>query len=211
MTRAISALGESALLLPASSLLFLYLLVLREGRLALGWVGALAAVGLGTIGAKLAFRACGQAITEFDVVSPSGHASFAAVFYGAVAILLAAGRDRPQRVVLGGAALGLVLAIGASRVRLDAHSPEEVAIGLAIGGASLALFALVHARAGRPVLSPVPLAAGFAVALLLLGGQHLPVEGAIAAAARRLSTALDVCALPLGTPAVPHGTVTGGP
>lgn len=207
MSRAFSALGETALLLPASVLLLVYLLVAWQPRLALGWALALAACGSATVAFKLAFHACGRTLTDFDVVSPSGHASFATLFYGALALLLAAGRDRWQRRALGAATLLLVLLIGASRVRIGAHSVEEVTIGLGVGAAALALFAAIHARTGRAALSPVPVAAGFAVALVMLGGQHLPVEHVIAAGAWRLSAALDICAAPAR--AAEHGAVMG--
>lgn len=194
MTRAISALGDSALLLPASLLFLGYLAALRQGRLALAWLATLALGGGATVLAKLAFRACGQSLTDLDVISPSGHASFAALFYGSLAVTLAATRPRAVRALVAAAAAILVLLIGASRVRTGAHSVEEVVFGLAIGAVALALFAALHGRAGRPRLSPIPLAIGFAAALLLLGGQHFTLEHRVASAAKRIASALDVCA-----------------
>lgn len=193
MTRALSALGDSALLLPASLLFLGYLAALRQGRLALAWVAALALGGGATVLAKLAFRACGANLTDFDVVSPSGHASFAALFYGALAVTVAAGRAPAIRMAVAAAAAVLVLLVGASRVRIGAHSGEEVVLGLIIGAVALAVYAVLHRRAGRPRLSPYPLVIGFAAVLALLGGRHFTLEHRIAEAAKRLASALDVC------------------
>lgn len=194
MSRAVAALGDSALLLPASALLVLYLLALRQSVVALAFAVVLGCVGAATVALKIAFHACGHAVVDFDVVSPSGHVSFATVFYGALACLLGARRQRLARAGLWGAAAAIVLLVGASRVRTHAHTVEEVLIGFGIGALGLALFVLAHRRLGRPAVPPWPLAAGFALALLLLGGSHFSLESKIASAARRLSATLDVCA-----------------
>ena len=193
MSRAIATLGDSALLLPASALLLLYMLALRQGRLALAFGLALGLAGAATIALKLAFHACGHALPGPEVMSPSGHVSFSTIFYGALAAMLAAGRPRAtQRLIAAGTAL-LILLIGASRVRTQAHTVAEVAIGLAIGLSALAIFWRLHARIGRPGLPPLPLAIGFAAALLLLGGAHFSLEGRIGRIARDLTTTFDVC------------------
>lgn len=195
ISRAIAALADSALLLPASALLAAYLAALRQGRLLLAWLAALALAGTATVAAKLVFHACGPRLAaEVDVVSPSGHASFAAIFYGALALLVGA-RARPaiRGALLALAAL-LVAAVGVSRVRTGAHSVEEVLIGTAIGTAALAAFALLHRRLGRPAVPVAPVAAGFAAALAVLGGLHFSLEHAIGRTARRIADRLDVCA-----------------
>lgn len=191
---AISALADAALLLPAAALLLLYLGLLREGRLTIAFAASLTAAAVTTILLKLALHACGHAITDVRVISPSGHVSFGTVFYGALAVMLATGRDRRVRV---GAAVGtvlLVLAIGISRVRVGAHSIPEVLIGFAIGGAAVGLFAALHRWSARPRLPWIPVAGGFALALLLLGGSHFSLERNIAGYARRMASSLDVCA-----------------
>lgn len=193
---AIASLADTALLLPASVLLGALLAVLRRWRVLAGWIVGIAVAGGGTVAAKLAFHACGRALTDAAVVSPSGHASFAAIFYGAVAILIGAGRSRLVRLLLGGAAALLVLAVAISRVRTGAHTPAEVLVGAAIGAAGLAVFALLHARAGRPALPSAPVAAGFALALLAFGGAHLSLEHEIGQWARHIAGRLDVCAEP---------------
>ena len=196
---AISSLADAALLLPAAIFVLLYLAVLREGRLMFAFAASLGAAALTTIALKLVFHACGHTITETRVISPSGHVAFGAVFYGALAIMLATGHGRAVRLLGSAATVLLVLAVGISRVRTGAHSTAEVLIGFGVGGASVGLFALMHAWAGRPRLSWIPIAAGFAVAIVLLGGNHFSLERDIADYARRLATSLDVCAPAAGS------------
>jgi membrane-associated phospholipid phosphatase len=193
---AISALADAALLLPASCLVLLYLAALRQGRLILAFAASLGAAAIATILLKLLFHACGHAITEVRVMSPSGHVAFGTAFYGALAIMLASGRARALRAAGLAATLLLLVAIGISRVRVGAHSTAEVLIGYLVGGAALVLFALLHRWAGRPGLPWIPVAAGFAGAVLLLWGSHFSLERSIAGIARDWAAALDVCAPP---------------
>ena len=193
ISRLVAALADAALLIPASALLLAYLAARREWLLALGWALAVAIAGTTTVVAKLVFHACGHAIGDLDVMSPSGHASFATVFYGSLTLLLGAGRPPAVRRLLAAGTALFVVAVGISRVRTWAHTPAEVVIGTAIGLAALGVFAAFHARAGRPALPVLPVGVGFAAALVLLGGLHFSLEHRIGRMARQLSAALDVC------------------
>jgi undecaprenyl-diphosphatase len=65
---------------------------------------------------------------------PSGHAAFAAVFYGTAAYLLIhASRRDMVKVFVGSVAALLVVAIGASRVYLGVHYPSDVLAGWTLG------------------------------------------------------------------------------
>ena len=193
MMRALSALGDTALLAPASVVLLLYLAALRR------WVDARAfaatlVLGLGaTLLAKLLFKACGGSISLLDVNSPSGHASFAALFYGPLAVMVGAGRPRWQAALAWIPAALLVLAIGASRIALDAHSWPEVVLGWLIGLAGIGAFAWLLRTPGRRPLSPVPLAIGLGLAIVLVDGRHFPAEHYIGRLARYANASLDVC------------------
>ena len=127
------------------------------------------------------------------MTSPSGHASFAVIFYGSLALMLGRGRSSLVRWAMAAGTALLVIGVGISRVRTEAHTPAEVGIGIAIGMAALVVFAALRARGPQPVLPLAPVFAGFAVALLLLGGAHFSLENRIGQIARRLSAALDVC------------------
>ena len=202
----VSALADSALLLPASVIVAAYLAVLGRWRLAGAWCLALALSGGATIAAKLLFKACGHEITVYDVVSPSGHASFATVFYGCLALLVGRGRPAAFRRVLAVATALFVVGVCVSRVRTAVHTPLETVIGVGIGAAAVAVFWALHARErGRPV-PLVPVAIGFGVLVVLLGGLHLSFEDQIGGVARRVSAALDVCAKtrPMGAPWFPR-------
>jgi membrane-associated phospholipid phosphatase len=193
VTRIVSSLGDAALLLPASFLLMGYLAVTTRWAL-LRAFGVAMGLGLtATVGAKLLFRACGSSVPALEIVSPSGHVSFAVLFYGCVGIMLCAGRSLLVRWAAGGAVAILVAAVGVSRVVPGYHSAEEVAFGFAIGAPALAVFAVMHARAGRPAVPILPFAVGLAAALLLAGGRHFTIEHWIVAAARDAADVLDLC------------------
>jgi undecaprenyl-diphosphatase len=73
---------------------------------------------------------------------PSGHSSTAAAFYACAALLLGRRRGRPVRAVLAGLAVGLAVAVAASRVLLDVHWLTDVIAGLALGWAWFATCAV---------------------------------------------------------------------
>ena len=64
---------------------------------------------------------------------PSGHSATAAAFYACVALLIGRQRGRPARAALTGLAVGLAVAVAASRVLLDVHWLTDVIAGLALG------------------------------------------------------------------------------
>jgi membrane-associated phospholipid phosphatase len=64
---------------------------------------------------------------------PSGHSATAAAFYATAALLVGRGRSRPTRALLAGLAVGIAVAVAASRVLLDVHWVTDVIAGLALG------------------------------------------------------------------------------
>jgi len=73
---------------------------------------------------------------------PSGHSSTAAAFFAAAALILSRRRGRRTRAVLVGLAVGLAVAVAASRVLLDLHWLSDVVAGLALGWAWFAFCAI---------------------------------------------------------------------
>lgn len=189
----LSAFGDSALLMPASLALLAFLAVQRRLGLALPFAAGLAACGVATLATKLLFNACGREIPGLDLVSPSGHASFATLVYGSLALMIGTGRPGWQAGPIALAAAILVAGIGISRVEADVHSLEEVVFGWGVGAASLTLVAVLHARAGRPSLPALPVAIGIVIAVVLVGGREFTPEAWIASAARRLTAMADIC------------------
>jgi hypothetical protein len=185
LMQAITSLGDSGLLLPASFCVFGYLLYKGAYSVALIWAAVLV-VGLGTmLVAKLGFHACGAEIGLPDIRSPSGHTAFGAIFFGCGSLLAGFGRPPWQRVVL--------LLIALSLVALHAHTPEEVVSGLTIGGACVAFFAWAHARAKPPEVRLRPVVVGFTVLVVLLNGHSLNAEPVIRDIAYKLRSTINVC------------------
>jgi membrane-associated phospholipid phosphatase len=73
---------------------------------------------------------------------PSGHSATAAAFYATAALLLGRRRGQPTRAVLAGLAVGLAVAVAASRVLLDVHWLSDGIAGLALGWAWFAVCAI---------------------------------------------------------------------
>jgi membrane-associated phospholipid phosphatase len=73
---------------------------------------------------------------------PSGHSATAAAFYATAALLLGRWRGRPARAALIGLAVGIAVAVAASRVLLDVHWLSDVIAGLALGWGWFAVCAI---------------------------------------------------------------------
>ena len=73
---------------------------------------------------------------------PSGHSATAAAFYACAALLIGRHRGRPARAALAGLAVGLAVAVAASRVLLDLHWLTDVIAGLALGWAWFSVCAI---------------------------------------------------------------------
>jgi membrane-associated phospholipid phosphatase len=137
---AVTRLGEAQILLPAALLTMAALVLRRPSRpLALGWLALLAIAVALTTASKIAFIGWGIGSPALDFTGISGHAMFAAAVYP---LLLGAVLPRHARtgewpgVALGGM---IALAVGISRVMVDAHSVSEVLAGLLLGGGVSAL------------------------------------------------------------------------
>ena len=85
---------------------------------------------------------------------PSGHATAAAATWAAVALVLSRGRSPRARVILGGVAVGIAVAVACSRVFLGAHWTSDVIGGLLLGWTWYALCAVAFGgrvlRLGAP-------------------------------------------------------------
>jgi membrane-associated phospholipid phosphatase len=73
---------------------------------------------------------------------PSGHSATAAAFYATAALLIGRRSSPKIRAVLAGLAVGIAVAVAASRVLLDLHWLTDVIAGLGLGWAWFAVCAI---------------------------------------------------------------------
>jgi membrane-associated phospholipid phosphatase len=147
--------GDSAILLPLSLVVLVWLLATRSVGAAIWWVGVLAVFGAVVGGLKMLFFACPPAV---DVRSPSGHTGFSLLVYGGIAAIIAIQcRSVPARIAIMLAALALVVGIAISRVALHMHSRTETLIGFSIGAVAVAVFVFGYRRTttNRRLMAPL--------------------------------------------------------
>jgi len=138
---AITALGDSAVLLPCIVLITLWLAIPAATRwLAWRWL-ALVLVVIGLVAlSKLAFMGWMVTLPDVDFTGVSGHSALAMLVWPALASLVGMRRGllfQAIGVLLG---VALALAVGWSRVVLHAHSPIEVVLGLLLGAVAVLSF-----------------------------------------------------------------------
>ena len=147
--------GDSAVLLPLSAVVLIWLLATRSVGAAIWWVGVLIVFGAIIGGLKMLFFACPPAV---DVRSPSGHTGFSMLVYGGIAAIIAIQRRSAwSRAAIMLAALALVVGIAISRVSLHMHSRTETLIGFLIGVVAVAAFIYGYRRTtpSRRLLAPL--------------------------------------------------------
>jgi len=147
---------------------------------------------------KLALAACGGNHPVFGMESPSGHAAFAATFYGCLALVFGTGRGFGQRFALYTLAAGLIVLIGVSRIALVAHTVPEVVVGASIGGMSIALFNVLRGKperlefSSRTAVQMSPFAVLYALCFLLLA-DHWTAEPLIDSIAKWVGAGMHIC------------------
>jgi membrane-associated phospholipid phosphatase len=137
--------GEALVLAPGTVLLLLLVPRARQGWWV--WVALMVAAPLAEGGLKFLI---GRPRPEGSGLAfPSGHATAAAAFFGAV-FYLAGTLEPPVRRIVRWLAVVAIVLIAVARVVLRAHWPSDVLGGIALGLALASAAALVDAaRAGR--------------------------------------------------------------
>lgn len=183
--------GDLAVLLPLAAMLALVLWRFESPAAAWAWLQALAFCMLATLLLKIGFLTCSRA-WGVDILSPSGHASMSTAVYGALTLVMATqtARWRPLIVLSGVLLIG---AIAMTRTTLHVHNNAEVEIGLAVGLASLGVFAWKYRRLSHPKINLPAIGAGAACVLALLYGARLPVESHLYKFAHTVRTQTHVC------------------
>jgi undecaprenyl-diphosphatase len=80
---------------------------------------------------------------------PSGHATMSAAVIGSLVVLAWAGRSVAARLAIAGAGAAWVVAVGLTRIYLGVHWFSDVLAGWLLGGAWLAVCAVVSAALAR--------------------------------------------------------------
>ena len=148
--RVVNAMGDWRGLLPGTLLLFVIFRRARER-----WWLWLALMVSAPLAESVVKWLVGRSRPgELSMGFPSGHATAAAAFFGAV-MFLAGSLSTPTRTwVRAGAAAGILL-VAMARVILRAHWPSDALGGIALGLALAAAAALVHSGWG-PRRAPKP-------------------------------------------------------
>jgi hypothetical protein len=170
---AITALGDSALLLPTIAWMALVLARAPERRRdAFRWLVAAISCGGGVMLSKLLFMAWGIRPPGLDFTGLSGHTALAILVWPALGALLTRARQPAVRAAAVGLGALPGLAVAVSRLVLEYHSESEVWLGAVFGAAVLWWF--LHglfrrpARASPSVRWEAALLGGGALAILLL-------------------------------------------
>jgi membrane-associated phospholipid phosphatase len=171
--------GDTAVTLPLALLVLVFLVGVRERRLAFYWVLMVLACGAAIGALKLVFGACTSRFGFLEIVSPSGHTAMSTAIYGSLALLVGASVRGPGRWAAYLAAAVLIAGIAVSRVMLQIHDAPEVVVGLIVGIGAAAGFRATLRHGPAPHLPVAWLAlAGLAVAVAM-HGTHWMVEPAV--------------------------------
>jgi membrane-associated phospholipid phosphatase len=170
---AVTGFGDAAVLLPLAATILFWLVLGRALRAAAWWAVSVIFCGGATAALKILFWGC-PLIT--GVHSPSGHTSLGTLVYGAIALIIALEGGGWRRRIAAAGGVGVILAIAASRLLLDAHSLPEVILGWIIGSACLALFGQRYRRCRPNAIRLSPLLLGAAVLVSVLHGRELRAE-----------------------------------
>ena len=173
---ALTEMGDSRVVVPASLAAFAGLVWLRRWRAAQFLTLAIAGTAVFVGGVKHYIHRP-RPVAIYDGVAqysfPSGHAAMSMVLYGALAILLIHGAPPRWRRPIASAALTLILLISFSRIYLGAHWLSDVLAGLAFGIAWLSALAIVYLRANPDAVPAKPFAAVLIAALFIAATAHM--------------------------------------
>jgi membrane-associated phospholipid phosphatase len=162
-------------LVPLIGVMLLWLVLGRARRAAVWWIISVVLCVIFTSILKLSFYGCPDVL---ELNNPSGHASVSTLVYGAILLVTVTESNRGlQRTLLIGGSIGLIVGIAASRLALHVHSVGEVALGIAIGALTLALFARSYLRCREKHMSLTPLyLAGGALVLAMYSRRMLDAD-----------------------------------
>lgn len=146
-------LGDSALMLPSSVLILMWLVLARRTwPTAWVWVLSFGVGSFAIVVSKIAFLGWGIGSARFNFTGFSGHTAIAASVWPVALWLVTLRASLRVRVAAVLAGWLLAGAIGVSRLAILAHSESEVASGLVLGMAVSASFLWAAQRLHLPRL-----------------------------------------------------------
>ncbi|UPG87763.1 phosphatase PAP2 family protein [Luteibacter aegosomatis] len=184
--RLVTALGDSALLLPLIAWLAVCLAWIdRRPRDALRWLAAAIACGGVVALSKLLFMGWGIGPPGLDYTGFSGHTALSLLVWTSMGALLVRGRWRGAAIVAG---LLVGIGVAISRLALEVHSVSEVLLGALAGSLSAAWF--IGGTPASPDVSPSrpwTMAVGVMAIGLLCYGRVFPSQHLLQDVAKALS------------------------
>lgn len=169
---ALNAIGDLGLLLSLAAALIAWLLS-SQPRAAVALMIAIIVCAAATSLLKIYLHACPMIPL---LRGPSGHVSFATLIYGVLATVIGSRAPAWARVPLLAIGGALIAAVAVARYFLEAHNFVEIAFGVAIGLASLVIFAISYRRISIRGRSAKPLALAAAAIAVVAYGHHLNGE-----------------------------------
>jgi len=139
--RVINAMGDWRGLVPGTVLLF----VLLPGARTRWWIWVALMVAAPVAESVVKWLVGRSRPGELSMGFPSGHATAAAAFFGAV-VFLAGSLPHPARTSVRIVAVAGIVLVGMARVMLRAHWPSDALGGIALGLALAAAAALIASR-----------------------------------------------------------------
>lgn len=174
---AVSAVGDTAVVIPVSLAVLAYLAWRRYWRTAIYWALAIGFASVVNTSIKLGLHRSRPVEALYFGTStfsfPSGHVTVNAVLYGFLSILVA--RQLPQvwRVPVCAAGVSAIALIAFSRLYLGAHWFSDVAASLAFATAWLLVVAVAYFRREAPRLNVKAVGITACLALAIAGGTNI--------------------------------------
>jgi undecaprenyl-diphosphatase len=154
---AVTMLGDAAVTVPVTLIAVAWLLIVKRDRQSGLFLAATASIAFLLV---TAVKQVTQIPRPLDIYGgavhyafPSSHAAMSLVIYGFLALLCSRELARKRQWLPFVPAVGLILAIGYSRLYLGAHWLADVAGGFSLGTAWLLLMTLVFFRVKKPCKS----------------------------------------------------------
>jgi len=173
----VTELGDGAVIALVSVAVLVWLLWLRNWRVAAYWSAAVVFGQLVATLFKLLLQRPRPLENIYDGLStyafPSGHAVMSTVVYGFLAVLIARQLNSSHRWLAYAMAALLIVTIAMSRLYLGAHWLSDVLGGLSLGLAWVALLGIAYYRHAAQISQPKSLSSVALITLVLAGGWHI--------------------------------------